>query len=123
MPRSPPRCQNAPRSQVTNGFPYALGPTEVNRPLTVTAVVLGGVDIFGGRGRVVGVLLALILLGTLRNGMGLANFPGPVQTLIVGLLLVVSVLVSQSVLGLGAWIGANRIRRQSSVGTVWEDEK
>ena len=76
--------------------------------LIVTAVVLGGVDIFGGRGRVVGVLLALVLLGTLRNGMGLANFPGPVQTLIVGLLLVVSVLVSQSVLGLGAWFGARQ---------------
>ena len=47
----------------------------------VSAVVLGGVDIFGGRGNVVGVLLALLLLGTLKNGMGLANFPGPVQTL------------------------------------------
>jgi rhamnose transport system permease protein len=59
----------------------------------VSAVVLGGVDIFGGRGNVVGVLLALLLLGTLKNGMGLANFPGPVQTLVVGSLLVIAVLV------------------------------
>ena len=59
----------------------------------VSAVVLGGVDIFGGRGNVVGVLLALLLLGTLKNGMGLANFPGPVQTLVVGTLLVVAVLI------------------------------
>ena len=65
----------------------------------VTAVTLGGVDIFGGRGRVMGVVLALVLLGTLRNGMGLANFAGPVQTLVIGLLLVVSVLASQ-------WAGA-----------------
>jgi rhamnose transport system permease protein len=50
----------------------------------VAAVVLGGIDIFGGRGLVVGVLFALLLLGTLKNGMGLANFPGPVQTLIIG---------------------------------------
>ena len=64
--------------------------------LIVTAVVLGGVDIFGGRGRAVGVFLALLLLGTLRNGMGLANFPGPVQTLVIGLLLVGSVLAGQS---------------------------
>jgi rhamnose transport system permease protein len=85
--------------------------------LIVTAVVLGGVDIFGGRGRVIGVLLALILLGTLRNGMGLANFPGPVQTLIIGLLLVTSVLASQSVLSLGALIGAFRVRsRQAAAG-------
>ena len=54
----------------------------------VTAVVLGGVDIFGGQGRVAGVLLALLLLGTLKNGMGLANLAGPVQTLVIGTLLV-----------------------------------
>lgn len=59
----------------------------------VAAVVLGGIDIFGGRGHVVGVLLALLLLGTLKNGMGLANFPGPVQTLIIGALLVASVAI------------------------------
>jgi rhamnose transport system permease protein len=59
----------------------------------VAAVVLGGIDIFGGRGHVAGVLLALLLLGTLKNGMGLANFPGPVQTLVIGALLVVSVAI------------------------------
>ena len=64
--------------------------------LIVTAVVLGGVDIFGGRGRVVGVLLSLVLLGTLQNGMGLINLPGPVQTLAIGALLIGSVLIAQS---------------------------
>jgi rhamnose transport system permease protein len=59
----------------------------------VTAVVLGGVDIFGGRGNVGGVLLSLVLLGVLKNGMGLANYPGPVQTLVVGSLLLLSVLI------------------------------
>ena len=62
----------------------------------VTAVVLGGVDIFGGRGRVLGVLLALLLLGTLKNGMGLANLAGPVQTLVIGTLLVAAVLIGQA---------------------------
>jgi rhamnose transport system permease protein len=61
--------------------------------LIVTAVVLGGIDIFGGRGNVPGVLLSLLLLGTVKNGMGLANVPGPVQTLVVGTILVASVLV------------------------------
>ncbi|HEY0793530.1 MAG TPA: ABC transporter permease [Chthoniobacterales bacterium] len=58
----------------------------------VTAVVLGGVDINGGRGTVPGVVLALFLLGTIRNGMGLANIPGPTQTVVLGSLLVVGVL-------------------------------
>ena len=58
----------------------------------VTAVVLGGVDINGGRGGIVGVVLALFLLGTMRNGMGLANIAGPTQTIVLGALLIVGVL-------------------------------
>ena len=53
----------------------------------VTAVVLGGVDINGGKGTVLGVVLALFLLGTIRNGMGLANIAGPIQTVVLGGLL------------------------------------
>jgi rhamnose transport system permease protein len=58
----------------------------------VTAVVLGGVDISGGKGTILGVVLALFLLGTIRNGMGLANIPGPTQTVVLGGLLVIGVL-------------------------------
>jgi rhamnose transport system permease protein len=58
----------------------------------VTAVVLAGVDINGGRGTVLGIVLSLLLLGTLRNGMGLANIAGPVQTVVFGALLVIGVL-------------------------------
>ena len=46
----------------------------------VTAVVLGGVDIFGGSGTMLGVLLALILIAVLRNGMQLANLGGQRRT-------------------------------------------
>ena len=59
----------------------------------VTAVVLGGVDINGGKGTVLGVVLALFLLGTIRNGMGLANIAGPVQTVVLGALLTLGVLL------------------------------
>jgi rhamnose transport system permease protein len=67
----------------------------------VTAVVLGGVDINGGRGGVLGVVLALFLLGTMRNGMGLANIPGPTQTIVLGALLIAGVLRPVIVRGLG----------------------
>ena len=60
--------------------------------LVVTAVVLGGIDINGGRGSILGVVLALFLLGTLRNGMGLANIAGPTQTVVLGALLIIGVL-------------------------------
>jgi rhamnose transport system permease protein len=58
----------------------------------ITAVVLGGVDINGGRGTLPGVVLALLLLGTIANGMGLANIGGPTQTVVIGALLVAGVL-------------------------------
>jgi rhamnose transport system permease protein len=58
----------------------------------VTTVVLGGIDIYGGKGTVLGVVLSLLVLGTLSNGMGLANVPGPTQTVVFGLLLIGSVL-------------------------------
>ena len=60
----------------------------------ITAVVLGGVDINGGRGKVLGVLLSMLFIWTLRNGMGLANIAGPIEQLIIGVLLVTGVLVS-----------------------------
>src|SRR5262249_35014593 len=50
----------------------------------VTAVVLGGVDIFGGSGSMLGVLLALILVATLQNGMQLGNIGGAAQGIVVG---------------------------------------
>jgi rhamnose transport system permease protein len=60
----------------------------------ITSVVLGGVDINGGSGTLVGVLLSILFLWTLRNGMGLANITGEVQELIIGVLLIASILIS-----------------------------
>jgi rhamnose transport system permease protein len=57
----------------------------------LTAVVLGGVSIKGGSGRALGVLLAIVLLGTIQTGMKLANVPGTSQTLVIGALLVGSI--------------------------------
>ena len=58
----------------------------------VTAVVLGGVDIFGGSGSMLGVLLALILIAVLRNGMQSANLGGATQDIVIGGLLIGAIL-------------------------------
>ncbi len=58
----------------------------------ITAVVLGGVSISGGSGTMIGAILALILIGLLRFGMGLLNLQGQVQGIIIGLLLIISIL-------------------------------
>ena len=61
----------------------------------ITAVVLGGVDINGGRGTMPGVVLALFLMGVARYGMSLKNVPGQIQNVLIGVLLIVSILLPQ----------------------------
>ncbi|HHY57243.1 MAG TPA: ABC transporter permease [Chloroflexi bacterium] len=58
----------------------------------ITMVLLGGVSIFGGSGSLWGVLLSVLIILNLRNGMGLANLSGHVQTGVIGVLLILSVL-------------------------------
>ena len=59
----------------------------------VAAVVLGGVNIFGGSGTILGVFLAVVLIAVLRNGMGLANISGDTQSIVIGGLLLGAILV------------------------------
>ena len=59
----------------------------------ITMVLLGGVSIFGGKGTLWGVLLAILIVLNVRNGMALANITGHLQTGVIGLLLILSVLV------------------------------
>jgi rhamnose transport system permease protein len=78
----------------------------------VTAVVLGGVDIFGGSGSIVGVFLALVLIALLRNGMQLANLGGAAQDLVIGGLLLGAILagnVMRAVQGRGSPLWRARI--------------
>src|SRR5215216_6786597 len=61
----------------------------------ITVTVLGGVSIFGGSGTMLGAVLALVLVGILRFGMGLVNLQGDVQNIVIGLLLILSILLPQ----------------------------
>ncbi len=58
----------------------------------VTVVLLGGVNIFGGRGSLLGVVLAIFIVAVLQSVMGLLNISGDIQSLAIGLLLILSVL-------------------------------
>jgi rhamnose transport system permease protein len=59
----------------------------------ITAAVLGGVDINGGTGTMLGSALSLLLIGLMRFGMGLLNIQGQVQGIAIGLLLILSILL------------------------------
>lgn len=87
----------------------------VGLELTVVAIVLfGGVSIFGGRGTIPGVVLAVAIFGSLKMALTQMNVQPEVQNIITGLLLLVSVLAPNGGEALGRLRA--RIRRRRSPG-------
>ena len=59
----------------------------------ITAAVLGGTALAGGKGNVIGVILGVLIIGTLTNGMILLNVPTFYQFVAKGVLLIFAVFV------------------------------
>ena len=62
---------------------------------SITAVVLGGTSLFGGRGGVVGTLVGALIVGVFRNGLVLAGVQVVWQGFAIGLLVLVAVAIDQ----------------------------
>lgn len=67
----------------------------------IAMVVLGGISTAGGKGRMIGAILAVFLIGYLRYGLGLVNVPAQFLLIIIGLLLIISVIIPNLKGGLG----------------------
>jgi fructose transport system permease protein len=61
----------------------------------ITAVVLGGTSLFGGRGMIMGSLVGAIIVGVLRNGLTLMGVQSVYQVLITGVLVILAVAIDQ----------------------------
>ncbi|OWV70658.1 branched-chain amino acid ABC transporter permease [Rhizobium sp. R634] len=59
----------------------------------VTMVVLGGISILGGSGRIGGVVIAAFVMGLVTFGLGLLNVPGIVMSIFIGLLLIITIAI------------------------------
>jgi len=62
---------------------------------SITAVVIGGTSLFGGRGAVLGSLLGALIVGFFRSGLSLAGVDDQYRVLAVGLLVILAVSVDQ----------------------------
>ncbi len=71
------------------GDPYLLS--------VVTAVILGGASLRGGRGRMLGTLVAVAILGVLQNGFALLQFSTYLEDTVLGCLLILAVLTDRLV--------------------------
>ena len=62
---------------------------------SITAVVLGGTSLFGGRGNIMGTLVGALIVGVFRNGLLLIGIPSIYQVMITGILVILAVSVDQ----------------------------
>lgn len=63
----------------------------------ITAVVLGGANIYGGSGSIMGSALAALLVGFLQQGLQMAGVPNQISSALSGALLIVVVVGRSSV--------------------------
>lgn len=74
-------------AQPTAGASYELD--------AIAAVVLGGTSLMGGKGRIVGTLIGVLIIGVLNNGLNLIGVSSFYQQIIKGLVIVVAVLIDR----------------------------
>lgn len=80
-------------SRLFGGFPTAGLGLEME---ALTAVVVGGVSFSGGRGKIGGVVLGVLLMGVLNNGLGILGVNAYFQMVVKGLVLI-------AVVGIDCW--------------------
>ena len=78
--------------RIASASPQAGGSANLD---SITAVVIGGTSLFGGRGRVIGTLFGALIVGVLRNGLTLSGVDVLWQDFTVGVLVIVAVAIDQ----------------------------
>lgn len=79
-------------ARITSGQPNAATGFELD---VISACVLGGVSLSGGKARIFGVVIGVLIMGTVENVMNLLNVDAFYQYLVRGLILLAAVLLDQ----------------------------
>ena len=74
-------------AQPTAGTGYELD--------AIAAVVLGGTSLSGGKGRIVGTLIGVLIIGTLNNGLNILNVSSFYQQVVKGIVILLAVLMDR----------------------------
>jgi rhamnose transport system permease protein len=82
----------------------------------ITIVVLGGIDVYGGSGAILGLVLAFVLVAEVDNGMDLANIQAPLEEVAIGCILVGALLFGRSRLAFGKYYQSRLMSRERRTG-------
>lgn len=74
----------------------------------IAMVVLGGISASGGKGRIIGAIISIFLIGLLRYGLGLINVNAQAMLIIIGLLLIFAVMIPNLNIGNGRLRKSNK---------------
>jgi rhamnose transport system permease protein len=83
--------------------------------MAITAVVLGGASIFGGRGGVLGTVLGLLAIVVLQNGLRLSGQPAELAGILTGTLLVATILLDRLTMERGTHASAEAAAEEVEV--------
>ena len=61
----------------------------------IAAVVLGGTSLTGGKGRIVGTLIGVLIIGVLNNGLNLLGVSSFYQQVVKGVVILIAVLIDR----------------------------
>lgn len=88
--------------------------------LVITIVVLGGTDIFGGRGTIFGTVLALFAVIAVREALTIQNINGQIQDAVIGMILVLIIAIPPAIsrLGLREKLSRRKFRPDFTKGKI-----
>ena len=58
---------------------------------SIAAAVIGGVSLFGGRGKIIGALFGVLIIATVSNGLNLMGVGNELKLVVTGMLLILAV--------------------------------
>jgi rhamnose transport system permease protein len=90
--------------------------------MAITAVVLGGTSIYGGRGTALGTILGLLAVIVLQNGLRLSNQPAEFAGLLTGVLLLATILLDRFSTHRGARASAD-LAKTTFVSDITEESE
>ena len=76
-------------------MPVIRRPGSITKLTAITAAIIGGTNLFGGRGSILGTMIGALIMGVLQNGLNLLAVQAYYQQMAIGAVLILAVWIDQ----------------------------